>query len=105
MGPSLFRKAAAVSLRLIGLARGARPGSKSRASTHGGSPRNLGGPDVSLEERAVMRAPREKSWSASAAVPATRRSESKGQSEVPPSEGNEVRRDGRQGVVAPQYDL
>lgn len=48
MGPSLFRKAAAASLRLIGLARGARPGSKSRASRHGGLPRNLGGPDVSV---------------------------------------------------------
>jgi hypothetical protein len=49
----LFRKAAAASLRLIGLARGARPGSKSRASTHGGSPRNLGGPDVSVGREAV----------------------------------------------------
>ena len=42
----MFRKAAAASLRLIGLAQGARPGSKSRASTQGGPPRNLGGPDV-----------------------------------------------------------
>ena len=86
-GPSLFRKAAAASLRLIGLARGARPGSKSRASTHGGSPRNLGGPDVSVKASSGYWAPREKPWPWSAAVPASPGSEPMGQLTVPPSEG------------------
>jgi len=48
IGPSCFRKAAAAFLRCNGLAQGTSPGSTSRASTHGGTPRNLGGPDVSV---------------------------------------------------------
>ena len=87
IGPSCFRKAAAAFLRCNGLAQGTSPGSTSRASTHGGHPGTWEALTSPSEERAVMRAPREKSWPASAAVPATRRSESKGQSTVPPSEG------------------
>ena len=51
IGPSCFRRAAAAFLRCNGLAHGTSPGSTSRASTHGGTPRNLGGPDVSVSKK------------------------------------------------------
>jgi hypothetical protein len=81
--------------------RAVRPESKNMAQKQSGSPRNLGDPAVSTGSIGF--------WGVAEpeAPPAHRHcvlgggSETKTHRVVPPSEGNEVRREGRQEVVAP----
>ena len=80
--------------------RAVRPESKNMAQKQSGFPRNLGDPAVSTGNSAP-------GSSRTQRVPAYRHcvlgggSETKTHRVVPPSEGNEVRREGRQEVVAP----
>jgi hypothetical protein len=79
-----------------GLGLGARPGSKSTAYAHWGSPRNLGDPDVSAADAGQ--------GSGSSTVQAHGREcpepmgANNGHTAVPLHEGDEVQRDGQRGV-------
>jgi hypothetical protein len=75
------------------------PGSESGACTEGLT-RNLGDPVDSASDTPVGAAGQQWSRLAGARCSATCKSEEKGTAAVPPSEGNEARRDGRRGVAA-----
>jgi hypothetical protein len=94
--------AGAVLPHRYGQGRAVLPGSKNRANGHWGSPENLGGPVVSTGSYGVRGGRRTRITPG----PAPLRLEvvganGKAHRVVPPSEGNEARREGRQDVVAP----
>ena len=80
------------------------PGSENRANDHEGSPGNLGDPAISTEQ-----AGRRHRHTNSRTIHGSATGADGGQTAVAPvvspSEGNEVRRDGRQGVAAPHSTL
>ncbi len=91
----------AVPSHRIGLMRTVLPGSKSRARAQWGFPRNVGDPVVStLNPEGGNRSVEHKPPALGVARHADG-SEASVSRLVLPSEGNEVRRDERQGVVAP----
>ena len=100
------RKAASARRRKKpSLARPVPPGSQSRACAHWGPSRNLGDPVVSTPESRKGATGTENPWSVgSAAWPVGSGErpvhESIAAGVVPPSEGNEARRDGRPGIGA-----
>ena len=85
-----------------GEGRAVLPGSKNMANGHSGSPGNLGGPVASTGSYGVRGGRRTRTTPGPpplrlGAVGAN----AKAHRVVPPSEGNEARREGRQDVVAP----
>ena len=100
-GAFVVDTAGAVPSHRIGLMSMVPPGSKSRARAQWGFPRNVGDPVVStLNPEGVTGAKRKRPQAVGGARHVDR-SEENVPRLVPPSEGNEVRRDERQGVVAP----
>ena len=96
-GAFVFVIAGAMLLLLIGLVQAVLPESKNMSKRTIGLSKNLGGPAVS-SANSRPELPGEQ-LQASAAVLVRRGANITSATEVPPSEGNEARRDGRQEVV------
>src|SRR3954469_22959007 len=95
--PTLLKGRKAASRRRNGLACAIPPGSESRARPRG-FPRNLGGPVVfSVDPGRRYRVTNSRPV---AEASGGRGSETSDATGIPPSEGNEARRDGRRGVGA-----
>jgi hypothetical protein len=98
VGASAFPIPGAMLLHCIGLVPAVLPASTDHGERTLGSPRNLGDPVVSSAQSRPEQ-PGDQ-LQASAAHSSVEERKERVNAEVPPSEGNEVRRDGRQEVVA-----
>jgi hypothetical protein len=99
VGASAFHIPGAMLLHRIGLVSGVLPASTEHGKRKSGFPRNLGDPVVS-SATSRPELPGHQLQAPAAHSSAGERTE-RVNAEVPPSEGNEVRRDGRQDVIAP----
>jgi hypothetical protein len=99
VGASAFHLPGATLRHLTGLVPVVLPASTEHGKRISGFPRNLGGPVVSSAKFPVG-APGYQLRASAAHSSAEERRE-RVNAEVPPSEGNEVRRDGRRDVIAP----
>ena len=99
VGASAFHIPGATLLHCTGLVPAVLPASTEHGKRKWGFPRNLGDPVVSsVKSRPEL--PGDQLQAPAAHSSAGERTE-RVDAEVPPSEGNEARRDGRQDVVAP----
>ena len=99
VGASAFHIPGAMLLHCTGLVSAVLPASTEHGKRIWGFPRNLGDPVVSsAQSRPEL--PGYQLQVSGAHSSAVKRKE-RVSAEVPPSEGNEVRRDGRQDVIAP----
>src|SRR4051812_34674469 len=99
VGASAFHIPGAMLLHCTGLVSAVLPASTEHGKRIWGFPRNLGDPVVSsAQSRPEL--PGDQLRASAAHSSAGERKE-RVNAEVPPNEGNEVRRDGRQDVIAP----
>jgi len=99
VGASAFHIPGAMLLHCTGLVSAVLPASTEHGKRTWGFPRNLGGPVVSsTQSRPEL--PGDQLQAPTAHSSDGERKE-RVNAEVPPNEGNEVRRDGRQDVIAP----
>ena len=98
VGAFAFHIPGAMLLHRIGLVTAVLPASTEHGKRKWGFPRNLGGPVVS-STKSRPEIPGDELQASTAHSSAEERKE-RVNAEVPPSEGNEVRRDERQDVVA-----
>ena len=99
VGASAFHIPGAMLLHRIGLVPAVLPASTEHGKRTLGFSRNLGDPVVS-SAKSRPEIPGDQ-LQASAAHSSVGERKERANAEVPPSEGNEVRRDGRQDVIAP----